>query len=680
MGEVKQKIIVIDGGVMTMKSIMAYGSVKKKILDGILPESTFLPPVSYTFFIMCISALKKIGLNEGDKVILACDKTNSFVKFFYPEYKAQRKAMRDDATHIDFKHHFSVLDKFIDQMDAYSDWNVMWIPQLAKGADLLWSKDGQRFFDVDEYDDYDKMDKWYGAEADHIIAYASEYYTDQEVVFVSIDCLSGDTLVRMGNGGSKNIRHIKEGDCVLSFDEKNKKFSSSKVKNVFVNNHHTELFHIYYGDFNKPIKCTGKHRFYTKEGWKQAKDLDKNDILYHVKKKPFPYNNIQNNYKLGYILGLTDGDGHKIPEKQSIHIEMCDIEPLKRTQQYLKDLFNYHCVIRKTKITTGGKQAYKINCHLNYRYDYLIKQYDKKSKNLYRGYCAGFYDAEGCLTESSQQLAIHIDQKRSKRHLYRVKEYLNALDIKISEFFLADIEADVERFVITGENVLRFLNLCKPAIRRKYPNWEHSMMYLQNGYNIREINITHNTKNKYKTYDLNVSPHHNYVVQTNVIVHNCDLDQLCVRNNTKFFTLAQKYKGTSGLYKHIKNGYDTLAKKIEKGDKADNIIPGETDDNSDKAKELRSFIIDLINLPSFVTDKLKPIFDALPDKEIDWDNLPFPASLAKKYCQVFEKDKIITVEQCEKYYEKKEIKKKKKDKEKREEKKREKAELSMRSK
>jgi len=343
----KNKVVVIDSGVMTMKSIFSFGSVKKKILDGILPESTFLPPVSYTFFLMCISALKKIGLNEGDKVILACDKTNSFVKFFYPEYKAQRKAMRDDATHIDFKHHFAVLDKFIDQMDAYSDWNVMWVPKMLKGADLLWSKDGQRFFDVDEYSDYDKLDKWYGAEADHIIAYASEYYTDKEVIFISIDA---------------------------------------------------------------------------------------------------------------------------------------------------------------------------------------------------------------------------------------------------------------------------------------------------------------------------------------------DLDQLCVRNNTKFFTLAQKYKGSSGLYKYIKNGYDTLAKKIEKGDVADNIIPGETDDNSDRAKELRSFIIDLINLPSFVTDKLKPIFDALPDKEIDWEHLPFPASLAKKYCQVFEKDKILTVEQCEKYYEKKEIKKKKKAKEKREEKKKAKQELSMRSK
>ena len=106
----KNKVVVIDGGVMTMKAIFSFGSVKKKILDGILPESTFLPPVSYTFFLMCISALKKIGVNEGDRIILACDKTTSWRKFFYPEYKAQRKGMRDDAKHIDFPFHFGVLD------------------------------------------------------------------------------------------------------------------------------------------------------------------------------------------------------------------------------------------------------------------------------------------------------------------------------------------------------------------------------------------------------------------------------------------------------------------------------------------------------------------------------------------------------------------------------------------
>ena len=342
----KSKVIIIDGGVMTMKSIFSWGSVKKKILNKILPESTFLPLVSYTFFLMCISALKKIGVNEGDRIILACDKTNSFRKFFYSEYKAQRKGMRDEAEHIDFPYHFAVLDKFIKQMEESSGWNIMWLPNLWTGADLLFTKEGEKFFNAEEYNDNTMLNRKFGVEADDIIAYASEYYTDKEVIFISIDA---------------------------------------------------------------------------------------------------------------------------------------------------------------------------------------------------------------------------------------------------------------------------------------------------------------------------------------------DLDQLCVRDNTKFFTIAQKYKGSSGLYKYIKNGYETLAKKIEKGDVADNIIPGVTDDNSDRAKELRGFIIDLINLPSFVTDKLKPIFDNLPDKELNLQGLPFPKSLALKYHEVFKKDKIITIEQCEQYLEKKKIKKAKVAKEKREAKKKEKLELQMRS-
>ena len=347
----KSKVIIIDGGVMTMKSIFSWGSVKKKILNKILPESTFLPPVSYTFFLMCISALKKIGVNEGDRIILACDKTTSWRKFFYPEYKAQRAGDRDKQEHIDFPFHFKMLDNLLEQLEDSTDWNIMWLPNMWKGADLLFTEQGEQFFDPDEYDDNDNLNRWYGMEADDIIAYASEYYTDKDVVFVSIDA---------------------------------------------------------------------------------------------------------------------------------------------------------------------------------------------------------------------------------------------------------------------------------------------------------------------------------------------DLDQLCVRENTQFFTTAQKYKGSSGLYKCVKNGYSVLAKKIDKGDIADNILPGVTDDETtEEAKkrshELRELIIDLINYPEFIKKKMKPIFDALPDKELDLNNLPFPKSLALRYHEVFKKDKIITIEQCEAYLEKKKIKKKKKDKEKREAKKKEKLALQMRS-
>jgi len=306
----KQKIIILDGGVLTHRAIFNWGSVKKKILEGKLSESTFLPPVSYTFFQMIISALKKIGLNENDKVILALDKTNSWRKFFYPEYKAQRAGLRDEHEHINWKYHYSLINQVTEQIEEATNWNIIWLPKLWQGSDLFFTKEGHELIEQSEIEDYNK---WYGVEADDIIAYASEYFSDKEVIFVSIDA---------------------------------------------------------------------------------------------------------------------------------------------------------------------------------------------------------------------------------------------------------------------------------------------------------------------------------------------DLDQLCVRENTKFFTLTKKFKGTTGMYKVVNNGYKVLAKKIEKGDVSDNIIPRTTDNGSANAQKRRELIIDLINLPEFVKEELKIVFDTLKEKELSLERLPFQKSLAKKFSQIYEKDNIITYEDC----------------------------------
>ena len=340
----KNKVLIIDEGVMTMKSIMAWGATKKKILDGSIPESTFLPPVSYMWFMMVIGILKRIGVNRDDIVIVARDKTRSWRKFFYPNYKAQRWEQRNEQSHIDWKHHYGVIDKFLDQIQKSTNWHVIWEPNLCNGVDLLFTEEGQRLLNEDEIDENLYLKNW-GAEADDIIACASKYYSDREVIFASIDA---------------------------------------------------------------------------------------------------------------------------------------------------------------------------------------------------------------------------------------------------------------------------------------------------------------------------------------------DLDQLCVRDNTKFFVLTQKFRGGKGVYKQIANGYDVLSKKIEKGDVSDNIKPGITDNNTVNDQEVRKLIIDLINLPEFVEEKLFKVFENLPEKEVDYDALPFPNSLGLKFVQIYDKDKIVTVEDSIKFFERKKKKTAKKAKEKRELKKLEKQSSTMR--
>lgn len=340
----KPKVIVIDEGVLTHKSINAWGATKKKILDGVLPEEHFLPPASYVWFMMAISVLKRIGVNKDDLILIARDKTRSFRKFFYPNYKAQRWEQREEKEHIDWRYHYSVIDKFLEQIEESTNWHVIWMPKCWKGADLLFSEPGEKFIDENELE-IDSLNNWYGTEADDCIAVASKYYSDREVIFASIDA---------------------------------------------------------------------------------------------------------------------------------------------------------------------------------------------------------------------------------------------------------------------------------------------------------------------------------------------DLDQLCVRENTKFFTLTQKFRAGTGVYKQVDNGYEVLSKKIEKGDKSDNIIPGVTDDNSELAFNLRELIIDLINLPEFVEKEIVEVLKNLPEKETHYDLLPFQNSLAKKFSQIYEKDKIVTFEDSIKFFERKKKKQLKKAKLKREEKKKEKEALKLR--
>lgn len=301
------KIVCIDGGVLCHRAIFSWASIKKKILDGVLPENMFLPPVSYTFFQMLLGSLKRIGIDKDDIVILALDKTNSWRKCFYSLYKGQRKALRDELEHVDWKYHYSIIDNVVQQIDESTNFHVMWLPKLWTGADLLFTEEGQKYLDEENVD----LHKWYGVEADDIMAYACDFYKDKEIVIVSIDA---------------------------------------------------------------------------------------------------------------------------------------------------------------------------------------------------------------------------------------------------------------------------------------------------------------------------------------------DLDQLCVKDNVKFFTLMTKYRGGRGTYKVINNGYKVLSKKIETGDVSDNIIPGVTDDNSETSQKLRELIIDLINLPLFVKDKLRPVFESLPEKQIHAEKLPFKNSLAKKFFDIYKKDKIITYE------------------------------------
>ena len=616
----KNKVIVIDTSTLWFPTVFSW---ERQIIQKNESNSDrFIMPPHAVYFNSLLSCLKKIGVEKDDVILLATE-GKSWRKSIAGYYKAQRADDREKHKLIDWDKQFNYLNKVNEALNEATNWHLI---------------------------------REWNSEADDVLAVACRFYKDKEVILVTGDCLSGLTKIKMADGSSKLLRNIKEGDKVISYDEKNKKFVKGNVIKKHKKTHNKE-YHIYYENIKTPIRSSSNHKFLTTDGWKKACELKKGNTLYHLNKNIFPYNNLQNNYKIGYILGLAVGDGHIDYKHSCISYEICDIEPLKRIQKYVKELFNYNIIIKKSKTTTSEKQAYRVRLYLNYNFDYLMKYKDKKSDNFKKGYCAGFFDAEGSKSESKLGIQLSFYQNGYKT-LEELKQYFKKLDIKTTNIFKSSNKCN--KFCINNVESLKFFQICKPAIKRKYPNWKNHYGFLQNGKKIKKIKII-NQKNKrpFFHYDLSIFKYHNYVIEGNIIVHNCDLKQLCYYDNVRYFNVNKKCKGSKGLYERVDKPLKIIADKVRLGDISDNIIVDKLNDTENDAW-LRHKIINLLELPEEIEKAITDILANLSEKELDLDKLPKFKNVKEKFLKIYDKEKIITPEYCYQLLEKREAKKKKK--------------------
>lgn len=144
-----------------------------------------------------------------------------------------------------------------------------------------------------------------------------------------------------------------------------------------------------------------------------------------------------------------------------------------------------------------------------------------------------------------------------------------------------------------------------------------------------------------------------------IVSSDADLLQLLAYPNTYFFSVCMKAKNTNGCYKEVSNPYKIIADKVRKGDIGDNILVDKEND-TEEDQDLRRFIIDLLNLPDFVVEPIKKEFEKIKPRKILVEKLPYQNSLAKRWKQVYEKDKIITPEYCFELVRKRKCRKKKK--------------------
>ena len=113
-----------------------------------------------------------------------------------------------------------------------------------------------------------------------------------------------------------------------------------------------------------------------------------------------------------------------------------------------------------------------------------------------------------------------------------------------------------------------------------------------------------------------------------------DLEQLLIRPNVRIFSPMSK------KYKTVTNPYAVLASKIDK-EPSDNLINPVL---NEKDFDRRDLIVNLLELPEFITGKLEAKLRTLQSKDENVDDFPV-YSLKNKYCNLYnDKSKIVTLE------------------------------------
>lgn len=123
-------------------------------------------------------------------------------------------------------------------------------------------------------------------------------------VMIVDECFSGDTLIDTLNG-KKQIKDIKVGDYVYSYNEKNKNIELKKVIKTIPQKITQRLCVVKVG--REEIFCTENHLFFTKKGWTKAKDLCNNDYVM--------CNTILEKKNEMFLLRKRNRDNEQIPKK-----------------------------------------------------------------------------------------------------------------------------------------------------------------------------------------------------------------------------------------------------------------------------------------------------------------------------------------------------------------------------
>lgn len=145
------KVILVDSSGLFVPTVKVCNRLKQQRAQTGHPS--FVMQAHVMYFNSLISSLSKIGVDSDDIIIMA-EEGKSWRKNLAYFYKAQREGLRDKDTFTDWKYEYEMLNKLHAQLRDATNWFFCRHPEL---------------------------------ESDDIIAIASRYFKDKEVIIVTGD-------------------------------------------------------------------------------------------------------------------------------------------------------------------------------------------------------------------------------------------------------------------------------------------------------------------------------------------------------------------------------------------------------------------------------------------------------------------------------------------------------------
>lgn len=412
---------------------------------------------------------------------------------------------------------------------------------------------------------------------DRVLSQTITFQVTDACDLACIYCLSGDTLIRMADYSLKPIKDIQLGDKILGFDEYPEKGKQTKVRTSVVEQlfkRKAKAINVKFSN-GESLTITKNHKVLTKRNSYNNKydycnigDLKVGNKVFHL---PIidSHLNIQtpvidDDYKIGYLIAMIQGDGslkHYNRKNDGcdvfkFRIAVKDIEIINRCKQFLDD-FNIPTYIKPFKVSTKYN-LWQDAIFANTRYVYntlnhLIDTNFHKNFSLsyYQGYLAGFYDAEG-----------HISNERTIRicntNFDIIQEAMIGLDLLQIPYILELDKKGTKNHsvkynirIVDNLNAIssyRFIKSISPSLPRK--SFEKFLNY--SPLKKTEIVSIEELDEEIDVYNIGTSTH-TYIANS-IAVHNCY--QIHKGKRSMSFETAKKYidliiSGEKGFHDYI---------------------------------------------------------------------------------------------------------------------------------